>query len=76
MNSRGNLMKYREAVKIIRSKMGITQQEFADLLNVSVKSVFRWETGKSNPTTFIQRKLIPYLDEYGINVSIEEAKML
>lgn len=37
-------------IKMIRKKMKLTQKEFAALINVSVKSVERWETSE-NPIT-------------------------
>ena len=39
-------MKYCEAIKLLRRKMALTQEELGKLLNVSVKSVNRWENGK------------------------------
>lgn len=38
------------AVKKLRSKLGLTQQAFADLLGLSFVTVNRWETCKATPT--------------------------
>lgn len=61
-------MTYAEAIKKLRSKMILTQNEFATLLNVSFGTVNRWESGKYKPTTKIKRKLVPYFKKYGIEV--------
>ncbi len=61
-------MTYAEAIKKLRSKMILTQIEFATLLNVSFGTVNRWESGKYKPTTRIKRKLVPYFEKYGIDV--------
>ncbi len=39
-------MAYKEAVKKLRLKMLMTQEEFAKLLDVSFATINRWETGK------------------------------
>jgi len=37
-------------IRSIRKKLGKTQAEFAELVNVSKNSVQLWETGKRNPS--------------------------
>lgn len=37
-------------IKAIRKKLQLTQSEFSELLNVSVKTVERWESGKKEIT--------------------------
>ena len=59
-------MTYAEAIKKIRSKMLLTQMEFAQLLGVSFASINRWETGRFEPTMKIKRKLAPLFKEYRI----------
>ena len=61
-------MTYAEAIKKLRSKMILTQTEFADLLGVSFGAVNRWESGKFNPTTKTKRKLAPLFEKYKIEV--------
>jgi putative transcriptional regulator len=51
-------MNYKKLVKELRVKLILTQQEFADLLNVSFASINRWETGKHEPTIKVKRKII------------------
>lgn len=59
-------MTYAEAIKKLRSKMLLTQMEFAEYLGVSFASINRWETGRFEPTMKIKRKLAPLFKEHGI----------
>jgi DNA-binding transcriptional regulator YiaG len=53
-------------VKDIRVRLGLTQQQFADLLRVGVNSVTRWEKGHGTPTRGpILKKLLDA--EAGVN---------
>ena len=68
MNKGVFLMTYAEAIKKLRSKMLLTQMEFAQFLGVSFASINRWETGRFEPTMKIKRKLAPLFKEYRIEV--------
>ena len=61
-------MTYAEAIKKLRSKMLLTQMEFANYLGVSFASINRWETGRFEPTMKIKRKLAPLFNDHGIEV--------
>ena len=61
-------MTYAKAIKKLRSKMLLTQMEFAQFLGVSFASINRWETGRFEPTMKIKRKLAPLFKEHGIEV--------
>ena len=61
-------MTYAEAIKKLRSKMLLTQMEFAQFLGVSFASINRWETGRFEPTMKIKRKLAPLFKEYRLEV--------
>lgn len=61
-------MAYKEAVKKLRLKMLMTQEEFAKLLDVSFATINRWETDKNIPTIKARRKLQPYFKKYNIEV--------
>jgi putative transcriptional regulator len=37
-------------VKVIREKIGLTQSEFAGLMQVSIKTLQNWEQGRRSPT--------------------------
>ena len=51
-------MDYQRLVKELRVKLILSQQEFANLLNVSFASINRWETGKHEPTIKAKRKIV------------------
>ena len=63
-------MTYAEAIKKLRSKMLLTQMEFAQFLGVSFASINRWETGKHEPTTKIKRRIVELCKEN--NIKLEE----
>ena len=64
-------MTYKEAVKKLRLKMLMTQEEFVKLLDFSFVYLNRWETGKYVPTIKAKRKLQAYFEKY--NITIDEA---
>ena len=43
-------------LKVLRERLGLSQQEMATRLGVSVQSIHRWESGKKGP-------IKPYLDK-------------
>lgn len=52
-------------LKIIRNTIGCSQKDFANYLNVSVRSYERWEQGKSIPDIL---NLIKISDKLNINL--------
>ena len=64
------VMDYQRLVKELRIKLILSQQELADLLNVSFSSINRWETGKHKPTIKVKRKIVELCKEN--NVELEE----
>ncbi|MCY2902855.1 helix-turn-helix domain-containing protein [Mycoplasmopsis arginini] len=57
---------YADAIKELRNKMLLSQEEFAKVLGVSFASINRWENGKHEPTIKIKRKLRALFNEYGV----------
>lgn len=51
------IMDYGKIIKEYREKNLLSQQEFADLLGVSVVTVSRWEQSKYSPTLKMKKKL-------------------
>lgn len=62
------MINYQKAVKELRDKLIMTQQEFAQLLGVSFASINRWETGANKPTTIIKRKIVELCKKNNINL--------
>lgn len=59
---------YALAIKTLRKKMSLSQEEFAKVLGVSFSSINRWENGRHEPTTIIKRKLKALFREYDVKV--------
>lgn len=50
-------MNYSKKIKELREKLFLTQEEFANKLNISPITVSRWESGKFEPTMKMRKKL-------------------
>ena len=61
-------MSYAKAIKALRKKMLLTQEELALQLGVAFISINRWENGHCEPTMKIKRKLAPLFEQFGIEV--------
>lgn len=61
-------MEFQKIIKKLRTKLVLSQQEFAELLGVSFTSVNRWENGKHEPTIKIKRKILSLCKEIEIEV--------
>lgn len=48
-----NIYKYGNKIRELRTRMNLTQQQLADRLNVSAKTVSHWETGDSLTLRYI-----------------------
>ncbi len=60
-------MTYATKIKKLRDEMLLTQEEFGEVLGVSLVTVNRWENGKFEPAIKIKRKLRQLFIEYNIN---------
>lgn len=65
-------MTYAGKIKKLREVMLISQGELADILNVSVVTVNRWENDRFEPTIKIKRKLQELFRENNIKTEGEE----
>ncbi len=50
-------------IKVIREKLGLTQEEIAQKLGVSWGTVARWEAGKSKPSKLARKAIANLLKE-------------
>ena len=57
-----------EIVKIVRSKLNITQKQLADALNVSFATVNRWENNQVKPSNLAITQFIDFCENNFINV--------
>ena len=46
-----------EKIRQLRWKLGMTQEIFSQLLKVSLRSLSRWESGKTQPSLMALQKL-------------------
>lgn len=53
-------MKLSEVLKMIRSELGITQEELAKEVHVSFSTVNRWENNKSTPNPIARVVLLDF----------------
>lgn len=44
-------------IKELREQLGLTEEELAQKLGVSVSTVSRWETGKHRPSRLAKKRL-------------------
>lgn len=61
-------MTYSAAIKRLRTRMMLTQSEFADVLGVKYGTVNRWEADSFEPTMKTKRKLTPLFEKFDIKV--------
>lgn len=59
-------MNWGASIKLLRSKMLLTQTELASKLDVSFASVNRWENGIHEPTMKVKRQLMKMMLKYGV----------
>lgn len=65
-------MRYAEAIKNLRKKLLLTQNEFAELLGVKLVTVSRWESGKFEPTMKMKRKFRELFKKNDMEMEIEK----
>ena len=48
--------------------MILTQEEFAKELNISMMTIYRWESGKNEPSYIAQRKIMSFCKKHNIDI--------
>lgn len=56
-----------EIIKMTRQKAFMSQEAFANELNVSVSTINRWETGKVKPNLSAMKHLKQFCEQYQLN---------
>ena len=51
-----------QKIRLLRISAGLSQEELADQIGVTVKSIQRYETEKSRPDSYILPRLAAYFD--------------
>lgn len=57
-----------EVVRIVRKRLGLTQEQFARMLDITVSTVNRWENGHSDPNKPTRAVIRKVAEECGINL--------
>ena len=55
-------------VEALRIKMGMTQYEFAILMDIQPTTVSRWENGRAIPNKWHRPKLIKLAEKHKVNI--------
>jgi len=69
-------MSLSDSIKIIRQKVLMNQEEFADALNVSLASVNRWEVGKSVPNLTAMKAIKAFCEEHSQDYEMVEKEWI
>ena len=69
-------MSLSDSIKLIRQKSLLNQQEFAEVLQVGLTTVNRWECGKSIPNISAMKKIKAFCDNNGLEYNIIESEWL
>lgn len=63
---------YPKAIKRLRARLDLSQEDLAKFLNVSFMSVNRWKNGKHESSIIIKEKLNDLFEENNITLEKEE----
>ena len=56
-----------ELIKTIRTKLGMSQEAFAEAIHVAFATVNRWENEKSTPNSMARALIADYCEKNGID---------
>lgn len=65
---------FKVIVKNLREKMLVTQEELAEILEVSFASVNRYENGKTVPTMKVKRKIVELCKKNKVELVMKEGE--
>ncbi len=59
------------AIRHLRSKLGLTQEELARELGITVGTVNRWENGRFRPSKLARHTIVEFARKHGIPLEHE-----
>jgi DNA-binding transcriptional regulator YiaG len=59
---------YRPFLRELRSKLGMTQEDFAQAMGMTVGTVNRWETGRFRPSRLARLMIAELARKHGIEL--------
>lgn len=70
----GENVEFSKVVKKVRTKLGMSQQQLADALNVSFATINRWENGHVVPSNLAQKSFFDFCENNFIDITSFEEK--
>ncbi len=61
-----------EMVRVLRARMGMTQEEFAHALGLTVGTVNRWENGRFHPSKLARATITEFARRRGVELDSAE----
>ena len=61
-------MEFSRTVKIVREKLGMSQEDLAHAFNVSFATINRWENGKTHPNKLTENVFFDFCQRQGIDI--------
>jgi len=58
-------------IRHIRQQLGMTQEEFAHALGITVGTVNRWENGRFRPSKLARATILEFARRHGVHLSGE-----
>lgn len=62
---------YPDAIRKLRAKLNMSQEDLANILCVSVTTVNRWENGHFQPTIIVKEKLKELFKDNGFDFDLQ-----
>ncbi len=56
-------------IRQIRQQLGMTQEEFAHALGITVGTVNRWENGRFRPSKLAKATILEFARRHGVHLS-------
>ncbi len=63
-------MDFPQIVKVIRSRLNMSQEQLAREIHVSFATINRWENGKNSPNMLAKKALYDFCNEKGVEEEI------
>ncbi len=57
-------------VRRLRRQLGMTQEEFAHALGITVGTVNRWENGRFRPSKLARATIMEFASRHGVSTSV------
>ncbi len=58
-------------IRQVRQQLGMTQEEFAHALGITVGTVNRWENGRFRPSKLARATILEFARRHGVHLSTD-----